>query len=78
MRIILATKRTEEREDAQHRKYQEEENKRRAEDERRSDMSDERGIWADVLRTRLEQEAPLQDAVREADEALAAYRERFQ
>ena len=78
MRMILTTKKTEERDDANHRKYQEEEEKRRAEDDRRSDVSDERGIWADVLRTRLEQEAPLQDAVREADEALAAYRERFQ
>ena len=76
--MILTTKKTEERDDANHRKYQEEEEKRRAEDDRRSDMSDERGIWADVLRTRLEQESPLQDAVREADEALAAYRERFQ
>jgi hypothetical protein len=78
MRMILTTKKTKERDDSRHREYQEEEDKRRAEDSRRSDVADERGIWADVLRTRLEQESNLDDAIKEADEALAAYRERFQ
>jgi hypothetical protein len=78
MRVIFTTKKTEENDKARQREYQAEEERRRAEDSRRSDVSDERGIWADVLRTRLEQEALLHDAVREADEALAMYRERFQ
>jgi hypothetical protein len=78
MRFILTTKKTEERDDAIQRQYREEEEKRMAEDSRRSDISDERGIWADVLRTRLEQGAGLNECIAWADKALEAYRQRFQ
>jgi hypothetical protein len=78
MRIILTTKKTEDRDDARNREYREEEEKHRAEDSRRSDIADERGIWEMVLNTRISQEATLAQAIREADEALEAYRIRFQ
>ena len=78
MRIICTTKRTEEQEDAVQRRYQDQEEKRLVEEGRRTDIADERGIWSNTFQTRLEQEFRLADAIRDADEALEAYRKRFQ
>lgn len=78
MRLILTTKKTEEREDAVQHQYQEQEEHHRAEDSRRNDLEDERGIWIQVLQARLEQGFKLVDAIRDADQVLESYQERFQ
>lgn len=77
--MILTTKKTEERDDARRLEYQAEEEKRGAEESRRTDIADERALWSTVLQTVLEQDGSvLEDAIREADAALDAYRTRFQ
>ena len=78
MRLILTTKKAEEREDAMQRTYREEEDRHRAEDSRRSDVEDERGIWSNALQSILDRGERLPDAIKAADEALDAYRQRFQ
>ena len=62
MRLILTTKKTEERNDAMQLQYREQEKEDKAEQSRRDDVQDERRIWATF----------------DADEALKSYRERFQ
>jgi hypothetical protein len=78
MRLILTTKKTEERDDAMQRQYREQEKEDKAEQSRRDDVQDERGIWSSVLQSQLDQGKRLVDATFDADEALKSYRERFQ
>ena len=78
MRLILTTKKTEERDDAMRRQYREQEKEDKAEQSRREDVQDERGIWSSVLQSQLDQGKRLVDATFDADEALKSYRERFQ
>jgi hypothetical protein len=78
MRLILTTKKTEERDDAMQRQYREQEKEDKAEQSRRDDVQDERGIWSGVLQSQLDQGKRLVDATFDADEALKSYRERFQ
>jgi hypothetical protein len=76
--LILTTKKTEERNDAMQRQYREQEKEDKAEQSRRDDVQDERGIWSSVLQSQLDQGKRLVDATFDADEALKSYRERFQ
>jgi hypothetical protein len=78
MRLILTTKKTEERDDAMQRQYREQEKEDKAEQSRRDDVQDERRIWSSVLQSQLDQGKRLVDATFDADEALKSYRERFQ
>jgi hypothetical protein len=78
MRIVLTTRKTEEREDNLQRRYQDQEDQRLAEESRRSDVGEERAAWSNTLQTRLEQGIRVSDAIRDADEVLEAYRKRFQ
>jgi hypothetical protein len=78
MRLILTTKKTEERNDAMQLQYREQEKEDKAEQSRRDDVQDERGIWSSVLQSQLDQGKRLVDATFDADEALKSYRERFQ
>ena len=78
MRLILTTKKTEERDDAMQRQYREQGKEDKAEHSRRDDVQDERGIWSSVLQSQLDQGKRLVDATFDADEALKSYRERFQ
>ena len=78
MRLILTTKKTEERNDAMQLQYREQEKEDKAEQSRRDDVQDERRIWSSVLQSQLDQAKRLVDATFDADEALKSYRERFQ
>jgi hypothetical protein len=78
MRLILTTKKTEERNDAMQLQYREQEKEDKAEQSRRDDVQDERRIWSSVLQSQLDQGKRLVDATFDADEALKSYRERFQ
>jgi hypothetical protein len=78
MRLILTTKKTEERDDAMQLQYREQEKEDKAEQSRRDDVQDERRIWSSVLQSQLDQGKRLVDATFDADEALKSYRERFQ
>ena len=78
MRIILTTKKAEERDDARQREYQHQEEKRLAEESRRSDVDSERGLWCDILQAKLNDGCSTAIAIKEADGVLEAYRSRFQ
>jgi len=78
MRVIFNTASTEKKDKEESERYRQDEARQRAEDARREDLADEKGLWSAVLQTRLEQSMGMDQSVREADKALKEYRERFQ